>query len=56
MVRVLHDDWPIGLGENTSYQTLKHLAAMLYSLLRINIFQVRFKITQFFVYGTYSDA
>ena len=29
MVRILHDDWPIRLGENTPDQTLKHLADML---------------------------
>ena len=28
MVRILHDDWSIRLGENRSDQPLKHLAAM----------------------------
>ena len=30
MVRILHDDWSIRLGENTPDQTLKHLAGMLF--------------------------
>ena len=29
MMRILHDDWSIVLGENTSDQTLKHLATVL---------------------------
>ena len=28
MVRILHDDWSIRLGEYRSCQPLKHLAAM----------------------------
>ena len=31
MVRALHDDWSIRLGENRSDQTVKHLAAVLVS-------------------------
>ena len=27
-MRILHDDWSIWLGENRSYQPLKHLPAM----------------------------
>ena len=29
MVRILHDDWSLRFGENTSDQTLRHLTAML---------------------------
>ena len=29
VVRILHDDWPIRLGENRFDRVLKHLAAML---------------------------
>ena len=29
MVRILHDDWSIRLGENRSDQPIKHLEAML---------------------------
>ena len=31
MERVLHDDWLIRLGENSSVQSLEHLPAMLSS-------------------------
>ena len=30
MGRILHDDWPVGSGENRSGQPLKYLAAMLF--------------------------
>ena len=32
VVRILHDDWSIRLGENISEQALKHLAAVLLDL------------------------
>ena len=35
MVRILHDDWPIGLGENILGQNSQDLASKLY-LLRIS--------------------
>ena len=31
MVRIRHDDWSTGLGENISDQTLEYMAAMLLS-------------------------
>ena len=38
MVRIRHDDWSVRLGENRSDQPLKHLAAMLYLLVYVNVF------------------